>query len=130
MCRYSDHDYPQHFLCLPCKKSFKGDFDSSVDRRCPGCGALAIRVGRDFKAPRKTASTQWRKIAVLLASGVSFDSCGCGDHSFSPKTLAQALHNKTIFERFKKSREHATTLEGAAERDRLHTYIGDPFLRR
>jgi hypothetical protein len=59
--------YPMAWACLACRRSFKRAplTDLSERRTCPNCGANAIRLGRDFKAP-------------------------AGDRALSPNTLREA----------------------------------------
>ena len=91
MCRYSDHQYPEHFVCVSCRVSCKGEFDQpGAERRCPHCAVPMIAMGLDFKAPRKDATLQWRKLALLVADGVRFSSCGCGGPGPRPRTFAAA----------------------------------------
>lgn len=49
-----------------------------------------IDAGRDFKAPRKSNTSQWEKVTKLIAAGITFDSCGCTGPGYRPRTLADA----------------------------------------
>lgn len=107
MCRYLTHQYPQHFACLSCLVAFKGDRfggDTDGSRRCPSCAAPALAMGRDFKPPRKQATTQWRKLELLVGAGVRFDSCGCGGPGKRPRTLADAKREDSDRRRAAQSR--------------------------
>ena len=90
MCRYSDHDYRTHYACLACRHAAK--FGRSVKPRCPTCQVEMVDLGRDFAAPRRLDSAQWRKITLLVAAGVRFDSCGCDGPGPRPRSLGEARH--------------------------------------
>lgn len=90
MCRYSiPCVYKGHYVCLPCRRSIKAEY-----RRehvpCPECGAPMVAMGRDFHAPRRGSRNQWRKVELLAARGVRFDSCGCRGPGYRPRTFAEA----------------------------------------
>jgi DNA-directed RNA polymerase subunit RPC12/RpoP len=58
--------YRQHYICLTCRASFKGEYASAVPSRCPHCAVDMIPMGRNFKAPRKRATAQWKKLEFLV----------------------------------------------------------------
>lgn len=88
MCRYAIHpNYRTHFACFSCRKAWKA-YEAEV---CPSCAGPAIRMGNDFHAPRKGNVNQWRKLELLHAQGVHFESrCGCDGPGRRPRTLADA----------------------------------------
>lgn len=101
MCRYAFTSYKTHFVCLPCRRSFKHDYGSSP--RCPSCTKPMIHMGRDFHPPRRADRRQWAKLALLLDAQPErrdvvgplpqaplFDSCGCTGPGTRPRTLADA----------------------------------------
>jgi hypothetical protein len=88
MCRYMEHPYKTHWVCVPCRHVAK--YDPHVEPRCPTCQEPLIDFGRDFKAPRKLATNQWRKLEILVAKNLLFKSCGCTGPGRRPKTLADA----------------------------------------
>ena len=88
MCRYSDHSYPEHYICVPCRFSAKGDFDAGAGRACPTCREPMVAMGRDFAPPRKQNHNQWRKLELLIAAGINFRGCGCSGPGPRPRTLA------------------------------------------
>ena len=49
-------------------------------------------MGRDFSAPRRDATRQWRKLEILVAAGLFFDSCGCAGPGPRARTLGEARH--------------------------------------
>lgn len=86
MCRYILHPVKTHFACLPCRYTAK--HPPWTEPACPRCRTTMIDLGRDFKAPRRGNTLQWRKIATLAAAGITFDSCGCTGPGPRPRTLA------------------------------------------
>jgi hypothetical protein len=99
MCRYSMHPSKTHFACLPCRFTAKhwGAYWREPNVHCPHCGGLMIDLGHDFKAPRRGNECQWRKVDMLVAAGITFDSCGCNGPGPRPKTLSDAksqLHRR------------------------------------
>jgi hypothetical protein len=48
-------------------------------------------LGKDFKAPRRRNAAQWRKIEILVAAGITFDSCGCSGPGPRPDTWREAV---------------------------------------
>jgi hypothetical protein len=77
---HSDDQHPQHFACFACRKAFKqrGSGRALVsDLRpfpCPACKAPMVPLGRDFKAPTQRARSQWLKVELLHAFGVTFEA--------------------------------------------------------
>lgn len=47
-------------------------------------------LGRDFQPPRRADFAQWEKVRLLVAAGITFDSCGCTGPGPRPRTLADA----------------------------------------
>ena len=90
MCRYADHAYLSHYVCVPCRISWKAERRPTSPPLCRGCGLPGVHMGRDFKAPRKADVNGWRKVGIFVAQGVRFDSCGCGGPGPAPATLAEA----------------------------------------
>lgn len=81
-----------HYVCLPCRRSFKGAWDKAV-HKCPACAAPMIYAGHDFAAPRREDKKAWVAVAAVLAAGLcyeGFQPCGCGrEPKFRPRTSAQ-----------------------------------------
>lgn len=90
MCRYALHPVKTHYACLPCQFTAKHPGRNDPAPACPRCGQHMVDVGRDFKAPRRANAGQWRKVRMLTAAGISFDSCGCTGPGPRPRTLAEA----------------------------------------
>jgi hypothetical protein len=90
MCRYALHPVKTHYACLPCRYTGKLDQRQAEAPRCPRCREPMVNLGKDFKAPRRAAETQWRKVEMLVAAGITFDSCGCNGPGPRPRTLSDA----------------------------------------
>jgi hypothetical protein len=90
----SGYPYKTHWACLPCRHTAKFLSEQwecmRVAPTCPRCRAKMVHLGRDFHAPRRADTNQWRKVAVLYAAGITFDSCGCTGPGYRPRTLADA----------------------------------------
>ena len=67
-------------------------YPKSID--CPICDGIAICVGRHFKPPKKSDTSQWKKVEYLIEHGFVFQKIrpvknGCDSVPY-PETLAQA----------------------------------------
>jgi len=54
--------------------------------KCPQCAAIMADLGRDFKAPKKTALKEWKIVESLWTIGKNFYSCGCDGIGYIPKS--------------------------------------------
>lgn len=95
MCRYAMAPYKTHFVCLPCRKVWKGGGSVTGERippskHCPHCGAEGIDMGMDFHTPRRGDDRQWRKVELMVERGVRFQGCGCRGPGGQPDTLSDA----------------------------------------
>lgn len=98
MCRYMFAPYKTHYVCVPCRNVAK----SHEQRTCPTCREPMIDFGMDFKAPRKEATNQWKKLAILVERGQLFGSgCGCNGPGWRPKTLGEARRSQKRIHHFK-----------------------------
>lgn len=88
------------FACLACRVSFK---KPSVDRTadpetarfpCPNCRKPMQYMGRTFHAPRRNATRQWRKVALLIEHGYRFESMGYDPLPKSLNELEEMLRNE------------------------------------
>lgn len=68
--------------------------------KCPECSSTMADLGKDFKAPPKTAVKEWKIIESLFKIGKSFHSCGCDGIGYIPQNpkdyeiyLKAALHS-------------------------------------
>jgi len=59
-------------ICLPCRRVIKVPRWRWQDTRCPECRALMRWAGFGFRAPRREARDQWRKLQILLQAGYRF----------------------------------------------------------
>lgn len=104
MCRYQWYPTKTHWVCLPCRNIAK----SMVQRTCPTCREPMVDFGHDFKAPRKEATNQWRKLQLMVDTGRHlFGSCGCtgpGHTSGSVRTLADVKQEALKRQRWKEWR--------------------------
>jgi len=74
--------------CFDCRKSWKLPDASSA--KCPQCGSRLHDMGRGFRAPRKDAKAQWRKVEALWTAGFRFPSTASGrDAEPYPKRLRE-----------------------------------------
>lgn len=99
MCRYSIYGpYKDHYACFSCRKSFKQAARSRLQLaadepapaiKCPQCAEPMAGMGLDFKAPKKGAIDQWKKVELLFQNGFTFYSCGCCGPGFRPAELAE-----------------------------------------
>lgn len=85
------------FCCLDCRKSFKrsvqfGDYPKQLP--CLECDGVAYNFGRHFKPPKKSNSSQWRKIRFLFDHGFRFQKVRVPRDSVEsvpyPSTLEEA----------------------------------------
>jgi len=56
--------------------------------KCPECGNLMADLGKDFKAPKKTAVKEWKIVEGLFRIGRCFHSCGCDGIGYIPQKPA------------------------------------------
>jgi hypothetical protein len=57
--------------------------------------------GEDFKAPRKQADNQWKKLEILAQGDNLFKSCGCGGPGYRPKTFSEAKRDHWEIKRYR-----------------------------
>ena len=70
-------EYAMSFACFTCKTAHKRHFENSPSEyprfiKCPICKECAINVGRNFKAPKKSDTSQWKKVKYLVENGFVF----------------------------------------------------------
>ncbi len=75
-----------HYVCAKDRRS-KKSWGPTI---CEFCREPMVNMGPDFKPPRKTYDNQWKKVALLVASGQNMQTCGCQGPGFIPKTYAEA----------------------------------------
>lgn len=68
---------------------------------CPECRNIMADLGKDFKAPKKTAVKEWKIVESLFKTGKCFHSCGCDGIGYIPKnTNDYAIYLKTILQTY------------------------------
>ncbi len=53
--------------------------------KCPECSNVMADLGKDFKAPKKTAVKEWKIVESLFKTGKCFHSCGCDGIGYIPE---------------------------------------------
>lgn len=53
--------------------------------KCPECSNLMVNLGKDFKAPKISATKEWKIIEGLYRIGKTFFSCGCDGIGYIPQ---------------------------------------------
>lgn len=48
-------------------------FEENGEYKCPDCGGQTFFMGIDFKAPRKSDLTAWKKVQIFIESGKKFN---------------------------------------------------------
>lgn len=82
-------DYLIAHACFACRKSFKIRFREN-EAACPDCAGPLCRMGRAFKAPKKTDLKQWTKVQRLWLAGFRFFGYGGYDGAEGmPATLRE-----------------------------------------
>lgn len=90
--------YKPKYICLDCQKSFR-DSDTVTNlaragvlrvKCCPDCGKEMLRVGNDFRPPRR-GHAQWKAIQKQVLDGTwiytfGVHSCGCVERDAMPRT--------------------------------------------
>ncbi|NUS15615.1 MAG: deoxyxylulose-5-phosphate synthase [Streptomyces sp.] len=67
-----------HYVCLPCRASWKVPVGRGTTGICPRCAGRTADVGTQFAAPRRRDTAAWRALGAVLASGLGFhSSCEC-----------------------------------------------------
>lgn len=94
MCRYGLTTYKTHFGCFTCRKVFRRLADRASKRVdvCPECGAPMADLGMDLRAPRRTATKQWRLLQGMFTAGHAFQTCGCHGPGLIPANTSEYRH--------------------------------------
>jgi hypothetical protein len=88
--------YAMSYACLTCKTAQKRHIDGNYPTKiqCPICKDSMYNLGRHFKAPAKSDSKQWKKIAFLIEHGFLFQKIRPDKYSDEsvpyPETLEDA----------------------------------------
>jgi DNA-directed RNA polymerase subunit RPC12/RpoP len=118
MCFYAETPYKLHYVCLPCRVSFKKHPEFEGAHACPRCSRPLLCAGHDFAAPRRHDVKGWSVVAAVLNAGLRYEgreSCGCvRDPKFRPRTRAQLRARRIIA-----ARTGTPLAEGIGRRDPL-----------
>jgi len=78
-----------HYVCLPCRASWKKSPDIVRVHVCPRCGGPLTDAGPQFAAPRRRDAAGWRALTAVLAAGLRFyPTCPCCEDGpgYRPRT--------------------------------------------
>lgn len=123
MCRYGLTTYKTHFGCFACRKVFRRLADRASGRvdRCPDCGAPMADLGMDLRAPRRTATKQWRLLQGMFTVGHAFQTCGCDGPGLIPANKRECrLYLRDALGRYRANlatAQRRTAASSAAERE-------------
>ncbi|MEV4472928.1 hypothetical protein ACFFR3_15795 [Nonomuraea salmonea] len=113
MCTYAMVHYKVHYVCLPCRRSFKQPWRRQ-DPRCSGCQRPMHYAGHDFAAPRRGDERRWRAVEAVLTAGLRYDGfepCGCGRQPKPrPRTSAEVRTRRRLATRTTLSDPEALSL--------------------
>lgn len=72
--------------------------------KCPECSNVMADLGKDFKAPKKTAVKEWKIIESLFKTGKCFHTCGCDGIGYIPKNPNDyEMYLKNILQSYQES---------------------------
>ncbi|NIF04274.1 hypothetical protein F3J23_02375 [Chryseobacterium sp. Tr-659] len=72
--------------------------------KCPECSNIMADLGKDFKAPKKTAIKEWKIIEGLFKTGKCFHTCGCEGIGYIPKSPGDyKIYLKTMLQSYQES---------------------------
>lgn len=67
-----------HFVCVPCRASWKKQGNGVRGDVCPRCGGALVDAGAQLAVPPKRDTAGWRALAAVLAAGLRFaPTCMC-----------------------------------------------------
>jgi hypothetical protein len=97
--KYFGPEYSMSFVCLTCRTSNMRHFDMPPNQypknsECPVCKSVTFNLGRHFKAPKKSDTSQWKKIQLLVDHGFLFQKIRLDPNDYEsvpyPETLSEA----------------------------------------
>ena len=91
-------DYFMSYACISCKTAHKRHVEGDrseypILMECPICKSNMYHVGRNFKAPKRSDTSQWKKVQFLIMHGFLFQKIRLdvnGESVPYPETLEQA----------------------------------------
>jgi DNA-directed RNA polymerase subunit RPC12/RpoP len=156
MCRYAGKTYKSHYACFKCRKSFKqtdshdiylrlkkemtgslkgddrklSELYNEIENRlikCPECGNVMADLGRELKAPKKTAVKEWKIIEGLYKIGKHFHTCGCDGIGYIPQNPKDyEVYLKNMLEEYRKhliSEQNKTESEVPDKMERINYWV-------
>lgn len=75
----------RHFVCLPCRVSFKKRAETGHIGICPRCGGDLIDAGHDLAVPKRRDTAGWKALTAVLNSGLTFHSRCCEGPGWRPR---------------------------------------------
>ncbi|MDQ0938987.1 hypothetical protein QFZ67_000692 [Streptomyces sp. V1I1] len=80
-----------HFVCLPCRASFKKapDYARVRTELCPRCGGVLLNAGSALAVPRRRDTAGWRALSAVLSAGLRFRQGCCGGPGYRPRTVRE-----------------------------------------
>ncbi|MFI6088194.1 zf-TFIIB domain-containing protein [Streptomyces sp. NPDC051218] len=86
-----------HFVCLPCRASFKKEADYSRVRvdNCPQCGGQLLNAGSALAVPKRRDRAAWRALSAVLLAGLRFRQGCCGGPGYRPRTPREVRERLT-----------------------------------
>ncbi|MFI1396137.1 deoxyxylulose-5-phosphate synthase [Streptomyces sp. NPDC020681] len=90
-----------HFVCLPCRASFKKEPDYARVRTdlCPRCGGQLLNAGSALAVPRRRDVSGWRALSAVLNAGLRFRMGCCSGPGYRPRTLGEVKERLAYAER-------------------------------
>ncbi|MFF3457291.1 deoxyxylulose-5-phosphate synthase [Streptomyces sp. NPDC002730] len=90
-----------HFICLPCRASFKKapDYLRARTDLCPRCGGPLLNAGSALAVPRRRDVAGWRALSAVLGAGLRFRQGCCGGPGYRPRTLREVKERLAHAER-------------------------------
>ncbi|MGW6913800.1 hypothetical protein ACWGB8_08260 [Kitasatospora sp. NPDC054939] len=76
----------RHFVCPPCRASYKRHAAPDGRAVCPRCTGPLIDAGQDLAVPKRQDAAGWRALTAVLNAGVTFHSGCCDGPGWRPRT--------------------------------------------
>lgn len=97
--------------CIPCRYSAKQTYT------CPYCQRPMTYMGKAFKPPKRSNTSQWAKVALLVEHDVRFGYCKC--HPLRKRQIRTVAEAKNFIGKKKSAKkDYAATPDPRAEQIR------------